>query len=67
MAFIPYSRCLLKPIERLIELKEMVRILIVLKAGMLLNIYLFLDGSIEECTFRVFLKEIEIMVSSIGQ
>jgi hypothetical protein len=47
---------LLKPTEHLIELKDMLRILIVLEARRLLNIDLFLDGSIEECTFHVHLK-----------
>jgi hypothetical protein len=37
--------------ERLIELKDIVRILIVLEAERFLDIDLFLDGFIEECTF----------------
>jgi hypothetical protein len=39
--------CLLEPIEHLMELKDMVRILIVFKVGRLLNIDLFLDRSIK--------------------
>jgi hypothetical protein len=54
------------PIEHLIELKDVVGILIVFKAGTLLNLDLFVDGSIEECTFHVHLKKLDTMVSSIG-
>jgi hypothetical protein len=43
----------------------MVRVLIILKAKRLLNIALFLDGSIKESTFHVHLIELKAMVSSI--
>jgi hypothetical protein len=45
----------------------MVRILTVFKAGRLLNINLFLNGSIEEGTLHVHLIKLEAMVSSIGK
>jgi hypothetical protein len=45
----------------------MVRILTILKVGMLLNIDLFLDRSIEEGTFHVHLIELKAMVSSLGK
>jgi hypothetical protein len=54
-AFIPCSWGLLKPIKRLWELIDMVRILTIFKAGRLLNIYLFLDRAIEEGTLYVHL------------
>jgi hypothetical protein len=57
---------LLKPIERLSELVNMRRILTVFKARRLLNIHLFLDKIIEEGTFHIHFKLLEIMVSSIG-
>jgi hypothetical protein len=44
--FIPYSWCLFKPIERLIEFIDMVRISFTFKAGWLLHIYLFFDWTI---------------------
>jgi hypothetical protein len=56
--FIPCSWSLLKPIECIIELKDMVRIFIVLKAERFLNIDLFLDRSIKECNFHIHLIKI---------
>jgi hypothetical protein len=41
----------------------MVRVLTIFKAGRLLNIDLFLDGSIEEGTFHVHLIKLKAMVS----
>jgi hypothetical protein len=45
-AFIPCSWCLLKPIERLIEFIDMVRISFTFKAGWLFHIHLFFDWTI---------------------
>jgi hypothetical protein len=45
----------------------MVRVLTIFKAGKLLNIDLFLDGSIEEGTFHIHLVNLKAMVSSIGK
>jgi hypothetical protein len=45
----------------------MVKVLTIFKAGRLLNINLFLDGSIEEGTFHVHLIELKAMVSNIGK
>ena len=53
-----------KPTERLIELKDIVRILIIFKARRLLNIDFF-DWPVEEHTFHVHLVKLEIMLSSI--
>jgi hypothetical protein len=58
---------LLKPIKRLREFEDIVRVLTIFKAGRLLNIDLFLDWSIEEGTFHVHLIKLEAMVSSIGK
>jgi hypothetical protein len=58
---------LLEPIKRLREFVDMVRILTIFKAGRLLNIDLFLDGSVEEGTLHVHLVELKVMVSSIGK
>jgi hypothetical protein len=58
---------LAKTIECLIELKDIVRILIVFEVGMLLNVDRLLDGSIEKYTFHTHLKELGIMARSIGQ
>ena len=54
-AFIPFSWCLFKPIERLLEFVNMVRELGIFKARWLLNIDKFLNGAIEECTLHVHL------------
>jgi hypothetical protein len=45
----------------------MVRVLIIFKAGRLLNIDVFLDRAIEEGTLHVHLIELKAMVSSIGK
>jgi hypothetical protein len=45
----------------------MVRVLTIFKAGRLLNMHLFLDWSIEECTFHVHLIKLKAKVSSIGK
>jgi hypothetical protein len=45
----------------------MVWIPTIFKAGRLLNIDLFLDGSFEEGTFHVHLIKLKAMVSSIGK
>jgi hypothetical protein len=45
----------------------MVRVLTIFKVGRLLNIDLFLDRSIEEDTFHVYLIKLKAMVSSIGK
>jgi hypothetical protein len=45
-AFIPCSWCLLKPIERLMEFIDMIRIFSTFKAGWLFHIHLFFDWTI---------------------
>jgi hypothetical protein len=65
-AFIPYSWCLLKSIERLMEFIDMVRISFTFKAGWLLHIH-FLDWTIQEGALDVYLIKLKIMVSSIGK
>jgi hypothetical protein len=45
----------------------MVRVLTIFKARRLLNIDLFLDGSIEQGTLHVHLIKLKAMVSSIGK
>jgi hypothetical protein len=66
-AFIPCSRRLLKPVERLMELVHMVGEVWVFKARWLLNIYFFLERSIQEGTLDIHLMKLEVMMSSIGQ
>jgi hypothetical protein len=44
-----------------------VRVLTIFKAGRLLNIDLFHDGSIEEGTLHVHLIKLKAMVSSLGK
>jgi hypothetical protein len=66
-AFIPCSWGLLEPIKRLLEFIHMVRVLTIFKAGRLLNIDLFLDGSIKEGTFHVHLIKLKAMINSIGK
>jgi hypothetical protein len=65
-AFIPCSWSLLKPIERLRELVNKVRIPIILEASGLLHVYLLLDWFIEEGALHVYLKQLKRMVRSIG-
>jgi hypothetical protein len=66
-AFILCSWSLLKPIEHLRELLDMVGIPIILEARGLLHIHLFLDWPVEEDTLHDHLKQLKGMVSSIGQ
>jgi hypothetical protein len=66
-AFILCSWSLLKPIENLRELIDMVGIPVILKAKGLLHIHLFLDWPVEEDPLHVHLKQLKGMVSSIGQ
>jgi hypothetical protein len=54
-AFIPCSWCLLKPIERLMEFINMVRILFTFKVGWLLHIHIFFYWTIQEGTLDVHL------------
>jgi hypothetical protein len=65
-AFIPCSRSLLEPIERLMEQVNMVGEAWIFKARWLINIYFFLERSIQECTLDVHLLKLEVMMSSIG-
>jgi hypothetical protein len=58
--FIPYSWCLLKPIERLRELENMVGIPIILGARWLFHVYFLLDWSIEEGALHVHLINIKM-------
>jgi hypothetical protein len=57
---------LLKSIECLRELVDVVGIPVVLKAMGLFHVYLLLDWSIEESTLHVHLEQLKIMVGSIG-
>jgi hypothetical protein len=66
-AFIPCSWSLLKPIERLRELINMVRIPVILEARGLLHTHIFLDWSIEESALHIHLKQLKGMVRNIGQ
>jgi hypothetical protein len=66
-AFIPFSWSFLKPIDRLKEFINMVRIPVILEAKGLLHVHLLLDWSIEEGALHVHLKQLKRMVSSIGQ
>jgi hypothetical protein len=65
-AFIPCSWSLLKPIERLRELIDMVEIPVILEARGLLHIHLPLDWSVEEGALHVHLKQLKGMVRNIG-
>jgi hypothetical protein len=65
--FIPCSWCLFKPIERLMEFINMVRIFFTLKTGWLLHIHLFFDWTIQEDTLDIYLIKLKTMVSSIGK
>jgi hypothetical protein len=66
-AFIPCSRSLLKPVERLMELVHMVWEVWIFKARWLLNIYFFLERFIQESTLDIHLMKLEVMMSIIGQ
>jgi hypothetical protein len=66
-AFIACSRSLLEPIKRLMELVHMVGEVWIFKAWWLINIHLFLERSIRECTLDIHLMKLEIMMRSIGQ
>ena len=65
-AFIPYSWCLLKPIERLLEFIDMVGELGIFKPWWLLHIYQLLYWAIEECTLDIHLVQLEVMVGGKG-
>jgi hypothetical protein len=58
---------LLKPIERLRELIDMVGIPVILEARGLLHIHLLLDWPVEEGTLHVHLKQLKGLLISIGQ
>jgi hypothetical protein len=66
-AFISCSWGLLKSIERLRELVDVVGIPVIFKARGLSYVYLLLDWSIEEGVVHVHLKKLKRVVSSIGQ
>jgi hypothetical protein len=57
---------LLKSIERLRELINMVGIPVILKARGLFHVYLLLDWPIEESALHIHLEQLKRMVSSIG-
>jgi hypothetical protein len=65
--FVPCSRSLLKPVERLMELVHMVGEVWIFEAHWLLNIYFFMERSIQESTLDIHLMKLEVMMSSIGQ
>jgi hypothetical protein len=65
--FISCSWCLLKPIKRLMEFINMVRILFTFEVGWLLHIHLFFYWTIQEVTLDVHLIKLKTMVSSIGK
>jgi hypothetical protein len=65
-AFIPCSWGLLKSIERLRELINMVGIPVFLKARGLFHVYLLLNWPIEESALHVHLEQPKRMVSSIS-
>jgi hypothetical protein len=54
-SFIPCSWCLLKPIERLMELEDVVGELGIFKTRWLPHIDQFLNWAIEKCTFDIHL------------
>jgi hypothetical protein len=58
---------LLKPIERLRELIDMIGIPVILEARGLLHIHFLLDWPVEESALHVHLKQLKRMVSTIGQ
>jgi hypothetical protein len=66
-AFIPCSWSLLKSIERLRELGNMVGIPVILEARGLFHVHLLLDWSVEEGALHVHLKQLKRVVSGIGQ
>jgi hypothetical protein len=53
--FIPCSRSLVKPIEHLMDLVNMVKIFLIFKAQWLLYIDFLLDRPIQEYTFHIHL------------
>jgi hypothetical protein len=65
-AFIPCSWGLLKSIERLRELVDMIGILVILEAKGLFHIHFLLDWSIKEGALHVHLEQLKRMVSSVG-
>ena len=44
----------------------MVRLLIIFKTERLLNIYFFIDVTIEKCTLNIHLIELDVVDTSIG-
>jgi len=56
-----------EPIECLVELVDMVGMMWILKTRWLIHIHGFKEGAIEECTFHINLKQLEIMVSNKGK
>jgi hypothetical protein len=66
-AFIPCSWGMLKSIERLRELVNVVGIPVILKARGLFHIGFLLDWSIKEGALHVHLKQLKRVVRSIGQ
>jgi hypothetical protein len=66
-AFIPCFWSLLKPIERLMEFVNMVRIFIIFKVRRLFHIDFLFDRSVQEISLDVHLIKLEIMVTSIGK
>jgi hypothetical protein len=66
-AFIPCSWGLLKSIELLRDLVDVVEIPVILKARGLFRIHFLFDWSIKEGALHVYLKQLKRVVSSIGQ
>ena len=62
-AFVPRSWSLLKPIECLRELIDMVGLPVILEARGLFHVYLLLDWSIKEDALHVHLEQLKGMVS----
>jgi hypothetical protein len=66
-AFIPCSWGLLKSIEHLRELVDVVGIPVILKARGLFHIHFLLDWSIKEGALHIHFKQLKRVVNSIGQ
>jgi hypothetical protein len=66
-SFIPCSWYLHKPIERLMQFLNMVRMFFTFEVGWLLRIHLFFDWTIQEGTLNIHLIKPKTMVSSIGK
>jgi hypothetical protein len=65
-AFLPCSGCLLKPIERLMEFVDMVKISFTFKARWLLHIHFFFNWTIQESALDIHLIKLKTLVSSIS-